>query len=263
MSFEPTYGTSIGSDSDTTPVFFASKKLRVTGMKVTVGSCVYPVSAVSGVEIHSRTLAYLIDNFKLGFAGVLVIVVAVSFRDFLVGVMQLTPMILILTAIFGLLTIVLACLGVITYVMEKRVHLSFSSGDSIDVKEYDKKTILAMHSALDRAIAFDANRAAGSLSVANELHKLSELRSNGAISENDWNRAKDLFLGKQPDAQQRAVHQLRQLFELHTSGVLSESEFNMKKWDVLSRSGTQVAVGRPHPSARAHPHDPTEHQIAY
>jgi len=63
-----------------------------------------------------------------------------------------------------------------------------------------------------------------------------ELRDDGIINESDWGRAKDLFLGKPEDQQDRAAHDLRQLNDLYQSGVLSQSEFDMKKWDVLSRT---------------------------
>ena len=52
----------------------------------------------------------------------------------------------------------------------------------------------------------------------------------------DWERAKDLFLGKSEDARARAARELRQIYELNKSGVLSDSEFNMKKWDILART---------------------------
>ena len=82
-----------------------------------------------------------------------------------------------------------------------------------------------------------ANRNAGRVaSVADELAKLDELRRQGVIDAGDWERAKDLYLGKSEDARQRAARELRQIFELHRSGVLSASEFNMKKWDILART---------------------------
>jgi len=76
----------------------------------------------------------------------------------------------------------------------------------------------------------------GQPSIAAELTRLAELRDDGIINESDWGRAKDLFLGKPEDQQDRAAHDLRQLNDLYQSGVLSQSEFDMKKWDVLSRT---------------------------
>ena len=79
-------------------------------------------------------------------------------------------------------------------------------------------------------------RARNPVSPADELGKLAELRAAGALSDDDWARAKDLFLGQRPDAQANAVEHLKQLHALWRSGVLSESEFNIKKWEVLSRN---------------------------
>lgn len=71
--------------------------------------------------------------------------------------------------------------------------------------------------------------------IADQLSKLAVLRDEGVLTGKDWERAKDLFLGKGPDKKEEAVRMLRSIHELHRSGVLSEGEFNMKKWDILSR----------------------------
>jgi len=73
--------------------------------------------------------------------------------------------------------------------------------------------------------------AIGATSLADELARLAELRDQGIIDAGDWNRAKNLYLGKTESERDRAVRELRQLH-----GVLSASEFNMKKWDILSRT---------------------------
>ena len=91
--------------------------------------------------------------------------------------------------------------------------------------------------ALENAIAAmgrtaDATRSGG---LADELKKLSELRAEGVLSEEDWERAKNLYFGKPRSKKDEAVRMLRSLHDLHRSGVLSEGEFNMKKWDILSR----------------------------
>lgn len=74
------------------------------------------------------------------------------------------------------------------------------------------------------------------LSVAEELGQLAVLRQAGTLSDEDWERAKDLFLGKQPNEREAAIDQLKKLGELHRAGILSESEFNSKKWDILVRT---------------------------
>jgi hypothetical protein len=80
-----------------------------------------------------------------------------------------------------------------------------------------------------------AARAAGPIGMAAELSKLAELKAEGILSEEEFQRAKELFVGATPDQQTEALDLLRQLHALQRSGVLSEMEFNMKKWEVLSR----------------------------
>lgn len=70
--------------------------------------------------------------------------------------------------------------------------------------------------------------------VADELKKLAELANEGILSDDEWTRAKELFLGRRVDKREQAVKTLRQLHDLQTQGVLSQSEFNSKKWDVLA-----------------------------
>jgi hypothetical protein len=79
----------------------------------------------------------------------------------------------------------------------------------------------------------NASNFAGGLS--DEIGRLAVLAQEGIISQDEFERGKELFLGKAPDARDDAMTLLRQLHGLYKSGVLSESEFNMKKWDVLSR----------------------------
>jgi hypothetical protein len=72
--------------------------------------------------------------------------------------------------------------------------------------------------------------------MADELKKLYDLAVQGAITDNEWERAKAMYLGKERDAKQESIRLLAQLFDLHKSGVMSQSEFNTMKWDVLSRN---------------------------
>ena len=71
-------------------------------------------------------------------------------------------------------------------------------------------------------------------SIADEIAKLGELSQQGIITQEEFSRGKELFLGRAPDEAADKVALLRQLHGLWKSGVLSESEFNMKKWDLLS-----------------------------
>lgn len=97
--------------------------------------------------------------------------------------------------------------------------------------------LLAFEAQLRQVMAMSRTASSGGpISVSAELARLSELASAGAISPPEWERAKQLFLGKPENARDVAARQLRQLYDLHRSGVLSESEFNSKKWDILARS---------------------------
>jgi hypothetical protein len=80
-----------------------------------------------------------------------------------------------------------------------------------------------------------ANRRAGQSSAADELGELKTLAAEGVLSASEWERAKSLYLGKEPDARQEAVRLLRNLHDMHRNGILSESEFNIKKWDILTK----------------------------
>lgn len=228
---EKDVGMSIGSpyhEGDATPVYYSSKQLQVTGMKITVGSSVHPISAVTSIEVLVKNGAYLMDVLRILVVGLLLVVGG----GVVARVMDVRPWI----SMMGVATVLAGVYGVCRFMQEKTLHVGFASGDSVKVAMWDSKTVWAMHSAVEQALTWNINHSGPSPSVADELSKLSELRDRGAISAEDWSRSKDLFLGKQPDAQQRTVQQLRQLHDLQKSGVLSESEFNMKKWDVLSRS---------------------------
>lgn len=224
--------------ADNTPTFYSSRKLVVTGMKVKSGSTVYPISAVTTVEILRRRFGVVLQGLKLAAVSIVASFVVLGMSSLGVPTGQLLRVLGFLTFVMGLLVLVLS---ILTYAFERTVHICPVSGNGLQIKVYDMKTALEMRAAVDRAMTYHANAAAGVPTIAEELGSLAALRSQGAISDSDWERAKDLFLGKRPDAQHQAVDQLRQLHDLHRAGVLSESEFNMKKWDILSRNQCQSA----------------------
>ena len=78
---------------------------------------------------------------------------------------------------------------------------------------------------------------APSSTIADELGKLVRLVQEGALSADEWQRAKDLILGTPRDKQVEAIDRVSKLFRAYQSGALSQSEFNMTKWDILSRIG--------------------------
>ncbi|MCU0785956.1 MAG: hypothetical protein MUF81_18300 [Verrucomicrobia bacterium] len=75
--------------------------------------------------------------------------------------------------------------------------------------------------------------ASGSLTL--ELEKLAGLVRTGAISTDEWQRAKALYLGQPKAKQENSLARIQELHGLCESGALSESEFNMVKWDILSK----------------------------
>lgn len=82
-----------------------------------------------------------------------------------------------------------------------------------------------------------AERLLGGYDVADELGKLAQLVQEGALTADEWQRAKDLVLGQPKDKQDEAVERVAKLYAAHKAGALTESEFNMTKWDILSRIG--------------------------
>jgi hypothetical protein len=71
--------------------------------------------------------------------------------------------------------------------------------------------------------------------LSEALTRLSGLKSEGIITEEEFERAKSGFIGSSVEVAENSIGILRQLHSLLQSGVLSESEFNMKKWDILSK----------------------------
>lgn len=71
--------------------------------------------------------------------------------------------------------------------------------------------------------------------LSEALTRLSSLKSEGIITEEEFERAKSGFIGSSVEVAENSIGILRQLHSLLQSGVLSESEFNMKKWDILSK----------------------------
>ena len=73
-------------------------------------------------------------------------------------------------------------------------------------------------------------------SASDAISKLAILKSEGIISEEEFERSKAGFMGSPVEVVETSASLLRQLHSLYKTGVLTESEFNMKKWDILSRA---------------------------
>jgi hypothetical protein len=70
--------------------------------------------------------------------------------------------------------------------------------------------------------------------IADELEKLVRLVQDGALTADEWQRAKAALLDQPKDKQAEAIERVAQLYRAHQSGELSQSEFNMAKWDILA-----------------------------
>ena len=75
---------------------------------------------------------------------------------------------------------------------------------------------------------------AGPVDVAGQLRALRALVDDGVITNEDMDRAKDLFLGRAPDQRQVMERSLRSLYDLRKAGVLDQIEFDIKKRDILA-----------------------------
>lgn len=111
-----------------------------------------------------------------------------------------------------------------------------SPSSVLEFKTYDKKNFQQLLDAIDSQRQRAQSTGLKVTGVADELRKLSELMQEGVLTQEDFEKSKELYLGKSPSKQEEAAKLLRSLHELYKAGTLSESEFNMKKWDVLARS---------------------------
>lgn len=75
------------------------------------------------------------------------------------------------------------------------------------------------------------------IAVADELEKLARLVQEGALSPEEWKRAKSLILGQPKDKKDDAIKRVAKLYRAYQTGALSQSEFNDTKWDILARVG--------------------------
>ena len=73
----------------------------------------------------------------------------------------------------------------------------------------------------------------GSVSIATQIAELGELCKKGIITREEFDRCKALFLGSPPDIATQTLGILDGLHKLKTNGALSESEYNVKKWELL------------------------------
>ncbi len=113
--------------------------------------------------------------------------------------------------------------------------LTLTSGDLIEVASpFDE--FEALVTSIDAAKS-GALVVKNTTVAADALDQLVPLLKDGILTQEEFDRAKDGFLGAAVEVRESSVGLLRQLHSLHKSGVLTESEFNLKKWDILSKDG--------------------------
>lgn len=94
----------------------------------------------------------------------------------------------------------------------------------------------AIAESLSKMIGGTDGMLTGIVSVSDELKKISQLKNEGLINEQEWDQAKKYLIGAPPSKIEIAERQIRQLYALCAEGALTESEFRMKKWDILSKT---------------------------
>lgn len=73
-------------------------------------------------------------------------------------------------------------------------------------------------------------------SVADAVSRLAELLRDGMLTQDEFDRAKQGFVGVSMEVAESSAALIRQMYQLQQAGVLTEGEFRIKKWDILSRS---------------------------
>lgn len=73
-------------------------------------------------------------------------------------------------------------------------------------------------------------------SPSEALESLSSLWRSGALSDAEWQRAKESYLGRGISVTEQSISEITRLYSLFRSGAISESEYNSKKWDLLIRA---------------------------
>lgn len=71
---------------------------------------------------------------------------------------------------------------------------------------------------------------------ADQLTAMTELFNQGVLSQEEFQRAKELFIGKAPSAELEMQKTLLNLKQLKDAGVLTEAEYATKKWALISGS---------------------------
>ena len=222
--------------------YYAGPALSVTSATVTYKATTVPVSAIASVSVQHVSRAKIRFYIQAIAAGFVIIGLAALLRllyGFTTVLGAAVPSVLswfgILLVALAVALVVLALVGLVQAARSRDVVVGLLSGSRLIVR-VPTRDAGEIKQAVDRAITAREVSGGGTVSAADELGRLAALRDSGVLTSQDWDRAKDMYLGKPPDARVVAVEHLRALYRLHTEGVLSLSEFNTKKWEVLTKT---------------------------
>ena len=226
--------------------YYSDKEILITNVKLIYNGSIYPISTVMAVQVTKLPASVMEKHDQMMGGGAILLlfglglVITVIFNIFGIRNLFESPIplgFLGLVLIFGGWHI--AAKEWTAYskdALHREVHVRFASGNNLVIHTLIPQSAKTICDAIDQAITLRETSVIISTSVADELGKLAALRDAGIISSDDWERAKDLYLGKRPDERAEVIEQLKKLYDLRRDGVLSEAEFNIKKWDMLSRS---------------------------
>jgi len=111
------------------------------------------------------------------------------------------------------------------------IQLVQSNGRRTTFDRFSKNEISGFVEAIRGAVA---GARAGSGDVAILVRELKALRDEGVLSDDEFERAKERYLGREPDDRQAMLRTLSSLNDLRTAGVLTQVEFDIKKRDLLA-----------------------------
>ena len=115
-----------------------------------------------------------------------------------------------------------------------RMELSYAGG-AVEVfspySEFETLVSNLQHAMTGSALARQSS------SVADAVTRLSELRRDGLLTDEEFERAKSGFVGSSIEVTETSAGLIRQLAQLRDAGILDDAEFRIKKWDILSRPG--------------------------
>jgi len=120
-----------------------------------------------------------------------------------------------------------------TGLMMGDIVLMRTNGRAARFQQFRKTEIPEVVDAIRGAMA--ASRA-GNGDVAELIRQLKVLHDDNVLTGEEFERAKERYVGRGPDERQAMVRTLSSLSDLRKSGVLNQIEFEIKKRDVLASS---------------------------